>query len=104
MNHRAQVFDNQLLSENMNKKEKLSDTEVVKAICEEKTTLNSTVSSVEQTTPSSEQDVPQAKGKPVRRQTHSGPLSSGLVSINSDLEKGRGYVRLAISYEISRLQ
>ncbi|KAL1191883.1 Serine/threonine-protein kinase BLUS1 [Cardamine amara subsp. amara] len=87
------VNDNQLLYENMNGKEKVSDTEVVQPICEEKSTLNSSASSVEQPTPSSEQDVPEAKGKPVRRQTHNGPVSSGAVSINSDSEKGHGYVR-----------
>ncbi|XP_019090694.1 PREDICTED: serine/threonine-protein kinase BLUS1-like isoform X1 [Camelina sativa] len=93
VNDRGQVSGNQLLSENMNGKEKVSDTVVVEPIREEKSTLNSTASSVEQAAPSSEQDVPQAKGKPVRRQTHSGPLSSGNVLINSDSEKGPSYER-----------
>nr|AAC35524.1 contains similarity to protein kinase domains (Pfam: pkinase.hmm, score: 227.04) [Arabidopsis thaliana] len=93
VNDRGQVSGSQLLSENMNGKEKASDTEVVEPICEEKSTLNSTTSSVEQPASSSEQDVPQAKGKPVRLQTHSGPLSSGVVLINSDSEKVHGYER-----------
>ncbi|XP_010436783.1 PREDICTED: serine/threonine-protein kinase BLUS1-like [Camelina sativa] len=93
VNDRGQVSGNQLLSENMNGKEKGPDTEVVEPIREEKSTLNSTATSVEQAAPSSEQDVPQAKGKPVRRQTHSGPLSSGNVVITSDSEKGPSYER-----------
>ncbi|XP_010421996.1 PREDICTED: serine/threonine-protein kinase BLUS1 [Camelina sativa] len=93
VNDRGQVSGNQLLSENMNGKEKVSDTAVVEHIREEKSTLNSTASSVEQAAPSSEQDVQQAKGKPVRRQTHSGPLSSGNVVITSDSEKGPSYER-----------
>ncbi|EOA20061.1 hypothetical protein CARUB_v10000336mg [Capsella rubella] len=93
VNDRGQVSGDQLQSENMNEKEKVSDTEVVELIREEKSTLNSTASSVEQVAPSSEQDVPQAKGKPVRRQTHSGPLASGIVLNNSDSEKGQSYER-----------
>lgn len=97
MNDRGQVFGHQLPSENMNGKEKVSDTEVVEPICEEKFPLNSTASTVEQTTPSSEHEIPQAKAKPVRRQTQSGPLSPGSVLINSDSAKGHGYERFAIS-------
>ncbi|CAH2070963.1 unnamed protein product [Thlaspi arvense] len=93
VNDRGQVFSRQLPSENMNGKEKVSDTEVVEPICEEKCILNSTASSVEQTIPSSEHDVPQAKAKPVRRQTQSGPLSPGILLTNSDSVKGHGYAR-----------
>lgn len=95
MNDRGEVSGNELLSENMNGKEKVSDTEVVEPIREEKSTLNSTASSFEQAAPSAEQDVPQAKGKLVRHQTHSGPLSSGSVLINSDSEKSHSYERFA---------
>ncbi|CAA7054558.1 unnamed protein product [Microthlaspi erraticum] len=87
VNDREQVFS-QLLSENMNGKEKVSDTEVVEPICEEKP-----ASSTEQTAPSSEHDVPQAKAKPVRRQTQSGPLSPAILSTNTDSGKVHGYAR-----------
>uniref|UniRef100_A0A1J3ENY6 Serine/threonine-protein kinase fray2 n=1 Tax=Noccaea caerulescens TaxID=107243 RepID=A0A1J3ENY6_NOCCA len=88
VNDREQVFGNQLLSENMNGKEKVSDTDVVEPICEEKT-----ASSTEQMAPSSEHDVPQAKAKPVRRQTQSGPLSPAILSTNTDSSKVHGYAR-----------
>lgn len=97
MNDRGQVFGHQLPPENMTGKEKVSDTEEVEPICEDKFPLNSTASTVEQTTLCSEHEVPQTKAKPVRRQTQSGPLSSGIVLINSDSEKGHGYERFAIS-------
>ncbi|XP_024009881.1 serine/threonine-protein kinase BLUS1 isoform X2 [Eutrema salsugineum] len=90
---RGQVSGRQQPSENINGKEKVSETEVVETICEDKFTLNSTAPSVEQTTPSSEHDVPQAKAKPVRRQTQSGPLSPGILLTNPDSEKGHGYAR-----------
>lgn len=91
VNDREQVFGNQVLSENMNGKEKVSDTDVVEPICEEKT-----ASSTEQMAPSSEHDVPQAKAKPVRRQTQSGPLSPAILSTNTDSPKVHGYARFAI--------
>lgn len=72
----------------MNGKEKNSSPEVEEL----------TASSVEQTTPSPEHNVPQDKAKPVRRQTQSGPLSPGTLLTNSDSVKGHSYyARFAIS-------
>ncbi|CAN8246565.1 unnamed protein product [Cochlearia groenlandica] len=71
----------------------VSDTNVVEPNCEEKLTLSSTTSSVEQTTQSSEHDVPQAKAKPVIRQIQSGSLSPIGFLTKSDSEKGHRYAR-----------
>ncbi|XP_010541851.1 PREDICTED: serine/threonine-protein kinase BLUS1 isoform X2 [Tarenaya hassleriana] len=93
VNNRGQVCGNQLLYENTNRKEKDSDFEVVEPICEEKTEIKKEAS-VEQTASNSEHDVPQAKAKPVRRQSQSGPLSPGIALSNSAFEKGHAYERL----------
>ncbi|KAG2312329.1 hypothetical protein Bca52824_023886 [Brassica carinata] len=75
-----ELFGEQLHS-NMNGKEKNSSPEV-----EEQT-----ASSVEQTALSPENNGPQDKAKPVRRQTQSGPLSPGTLLTNLDSVKGHSY-------------
>lgn len=90
MNDRGNV-----LSENMNGKEKVSNTEVEEPNCEEKFTFVTTASSV---TPNSEQDVSDAKVKPVRRQSQSGPLTSRAVVSQSATEKGQIFERLDIYF------
>ncbi|KAL1222554.1 Serine/threonine-protein kinase BLUS1 [Cardamine amara subsp. amara] len=89
VNDRAQVFDSPLLCENMNGKEKVFRTAAVgESTWEEKFTFVTTASSVEQMAPNSEHDIPEAKIKPVRRQTQSGPLTSKTVLSHSASEKG----------------
>lgn len=91
MNDRAQVFDS--LCENMNGKEKVSSTAVEEPTCKEKFTFITTASSVEQVTPFSEHDIPEAKVKPVRRQSQSGPLTSRTVLSHSASEKSHIFER-----------
>ncbi|CAH8382880.1 unnamed protein product [Eruca vesicaria subsp. sativa] len=72
---------------NMNGKEKVSTTEVDEPKSEEKFTFITTSSSV----PNSEQEVSEAKVKPVRRQSQSGPLTSRafISQSHSSSEKGQ---------------
>lgn len=96
MNDRGQVFDSPPLCENMNGMEKVSNTEVEEPTCAEKFTFTTTASSVEQMTPNSEHDIHEAKVKPVRRQSHSGPLTSRTVLSHSASEKGHIFERFDI--------
>uniref|UniRef100_A0A1J3IRX5 Serine/threonine-protein kinase fray2 n=1 Tax=Noccaea caerulescens TaxID=107243 RepID=A0A1J3IRX5_NOCCA len=69
-------------------------TEVEEPSSEEKFTFITNASSVEQTTPASpEHDIPEAKVKPVRRQSQSGPLTSRTVLSHSASEKGHMFER-----------
>ncbi|ESQ54927.1 hypothetical protein EUTSA_v10024570mg [Eutrema salsugineum] len=76
VNERGQVYDSPPLYENMNGKEKVSNTEPT---YEEKFSFI--------TTAKSEPDIPEAKVKPVRRQSQSGPLASRTVLSHSSSEK-----------------
>ncbi|XP_010529667.1 PREDICTED: serine/threonine-protein kinase BLUS1-like [Tarenaya hassleriana] len=92
VNGRGQDCGHQLLSKNMNRTEKASDIEVaVEPIREEKTEPKN--NSIEQMASSSEPDGPEAKAKPVRCQSQSGPLTPGIVLSHSASEKGRAYER-----------
>lgn len=72
-------------------------TEVEEPSSEEKFTFITNASSVEQTTAASpEHDVPEAKAKPVRRQSQSGPLTSRTVLSHSASEKGHMFERFDI--------
>ncbi|XP_010439085.1 PREDICTED: serine/threonine-protein kinase fray2-like isoform X1 [Camelina sativa] len=93
VNDREQVFDRLQPCENMNGKEKASNTEVDEPYCEEKFTFITTASSLERMSPNSEHDIPEAKVKPVRRQSQSGPLTSRTVLSHSASEKGHIYER-----------
>ncbi|KAF8071420.1 hypothetical protein N665_1128s0018 [Sinapis alba] len=89
-------FDNkasnrgQVPSEDMNGKEKVSDT------------FSLTASPVEPATPSPKRGVPQAKTKPVRGQTHeSVPPPRDILLTNSDSQKGHVYARRAPSSRVA---
>ncbi|XP_019092627.1 PREDICTED: uncharacterized protein LOC109129255 [Camelina sativa] len=77
----------------MNGKEKASNTEVDEPYCKEKFTFITTASSLERMSPDSEHDIPEAKVKPVRRQSQSGPLTSRTVLCHSASEKGHIFER-----------
>lgn len=96
MNDREQVFDSLLLCENMHGKEKVSNTEVEEPTCDKKFTFVTTASSLERMSPNSENDIPEAKVKPVRRQSQSGPLTSRTVLSHSASEKGHIFERFDI--------
>ncbi|KAG7546375.1 Protein kinase-like domain superfamily [Arabidopsis suecica] len=93
VNDRVQVFDSLQLYETMNGKEKVSNTEVEEPTCEEKFTFITTASSLERMSPNSEHGIPEAKVKPVRRQSQSGPLTSKTVLSHSASEKGHIFER-----------
>ncbi|EOA15677.1 hypothetical protein CARUB_v10006275mg [Capsella rubella] len=93
VNDREQVFDKLLPFENLNGKEKASNTEVEERTYEEKFTFITTASSLERMSPNSEHDIPEAKVKPVRRQSQSGPLTSRTVLSHSASEKGHIFER-----------
>ncbi|KAG7621589.1 Protein kinase domain [Arabidopsis suecica] len=93
VNDREQVFDSLQLYENMNGKEKVSNTEVEEPTCKEKFTFVTTTSSLERMSPNSEHDIPEAKVKPLRRQSQSGPLTSRTVLSHSASEKSHIFER-----------
>ncbi|VVB11871.1 unnamed protein product [Arabis nemorensis] len=92
VNDRGQVFDSLPLCENMNGMEKVSNT-VMEEPTEKKLTFITTASNVEQMTSNSEHHIPEAKVKPARHQSHSGPLTSRTVLSHSASEKGRIFER-----------
>jgi serine/threonine protein kinase len=96
VNDREQVFDSLQLYENMNGKEKVSNTEVEEPTCKEKFTFVTTTSSLERMSPNSEHDIPEAKVKPLRRQSQSGPLTSRTVLSHSASEKSHIFERFDI--------